>query len=303
MRQKKTISLLILGWIFLSLFSMINIGNGTNFEDLVSTSFKVGDTVTYKYRTYYYLNPVMGFDWSSWNFEGYRITEISEISESYNEITIKADFWDKSSLTELGIGDPDEENKVIGGLKIPPQFEDIIIPDNILPEDYKNVYLAQLKAEINNPAVTTTIQSYAYGQGLNIKHTSASEIIGGHTLLYATTGILLKDSYEISMGTTNDFKAEREIVPSRSTIDGADESYSDSMINPWTYVLFIGVPGVIISAVIIRKIVIKLKGIQVLRQDLSPPPTPIKKSRVLCPFCFTEIEGKDIYCLNCGKKI
>ena len=300
MRQKKLFSVLLLGWIFLSLFSLTYSVNGVNIDALNLTEFNLGDKVVYSYKTYYYQNPITGFAWSPTKYELYNITEISEIN---NEITIKADFWDKSSLQNLTVEEPDEENIVLGRLKIPPNLGDIIIPNNIQPKDYKTHYLAQMNSQINNPEITSTIQSYAKGQGLYIKHMYASKIIGEHTLLYATTGILLKISYKISMGTTNDFTAEKEIVPSRSTIDGADEFYSDTIINPWSIIFIIGVPSVILSVVIIRKIVLKSNGIQVIKQELSPNSTPIKKSRVLCPFCYTEIQGDDIYCSNCGKKI
>ena len=46
-----------------------------------------------------------------------------------------------------------------------------------------------------------------------------------------------------------------------------------------------------------------LKVAKVYKQDLSLKSTPVKKSRVLCPFCDTEINGDDNYCLACGKKI
>jgi len=165
MRQKKTISVLILGWIFLSLFSMINIANGVNVDDLDLTDFKVGDTVTYKYKTYYYRNPVMGFGWSPTKYERYNITGISK---TINAITLRADFWDKSTLNELGIGDPQEENKLLGRLTVTPNLGDLIIHNNIKPKDYKNDYLAQMTSGISSE-ITSSIQSYAKGQGLYTK--------------------------------------------------------------------------------------------------------------------------------------
>jgi hypothetical protein len=299
MRQKKTISVVILGWIFLSLFSMIGIGEGVIVDDLDLTDFQVGDKVTYKYKNYYYQNPVMGFGWSSTRYERYVITEISD---SYLGLTIKADFWDESSLNYLEVGEPQEADKVMGSLRIPPNIGDHIIPKNIVPKDYKNSYLYQMTSGVST-LIKTSIQSYGKGQGLYIKHVYEGKTIGEHKILYATTGIVLKISFEIDMGTTSDFIAEKEIIASQSTIDGADETYSEVIINPLLLVFLIGVPVVILSVVIIKKRMSKSKEGQVIKQDISNEPTSIKKSRVLCPFCFTEIEGNDIYCLNCGKKI
>ena len=77
MRQKKIYSVLILGWIFLCFFSMINIADGVNVDVLDLTDFHVGDKVVYSYRTYSYQNPITGFAWSSPKYELYNITEIS----------------------------------------------------------------------------------------------------------------------------------------------------------------------------------------------------------------------------------
>lgn len=264
MRQKKLISMLIVGWVFFSLISMIDIITGTKVDTFDYTEFIVGDKVVYSYRTYSYQNPITGFAWGSTKYELYNITEISEAN---NEVIIKADFWDRDSLNDLTVGIPDEEDIVLGRLRIPPGIGNIIIPKNLKPEDYKNSYLAEIDSSINNPAITNTIQSYAGGQGLYIENKYGSDILGNHRILYATTGILLKESYEVSMGTTSDFISEKEIVPSRSTIAGADESYSESIISPWFFVFIIGVPGLILAVVISRKIMLNKKGLPIIPQE------------------------------------
>ncbi|MBA7590126.1 hypothetical protein ES708_32230 [subsurface metagenome] len=272
MRQKKTISVLILGWTFLSLFSMISITEGVIVDDFDLTDFQVGDKVTYGYKTYYYQNPVTGFGWSSTRYERYVITEIYEVNSRLN---IRADFWDRSSLNDLEMGDPDEADKLIGRLGIYTHIGDHIIPKNTKLKDYQNEYLSVIISQINNPAITCKIQSYAKGQGLYIKNMNGLKKIGEHKILYATTGILLKESYEISLGTTSDFTAEKEIIPSLSTIDGADETYNEVIIIPWVLFFIIGVPSVILSVVILKKMS-KRRVIKVLNRDLISKSTPIK---------------------------